>query len=114
MNPNDAQARGIKNGDLIRIFNDRGACLAGLVLSDDIRPGIIQLPTGAWYNPLKPGQIGSLELHGNPNVLTRDKGTSQLAQGSTAHSTLVEVERYEGPDFEVTAFQPPQIVTEGT
>jgi biotin/methionine sulfoxide reductase len=48
MNPKDAQARGMKDGDLIRIFNDRGACLAGLVLSDDIRPGIIQLPTGAW------------------------------------------------------------------
>jgi biotin/methionine sulfoxide reductase len=114
MNPKDAQARGMKDGDLIRIFNDRGACLAGLVLSDDIRPGIIQLSTGAWYNPLEPGQIGSLELHGNPNVLTRDKGTSQLAQGTTANSTLVEVERYEGPDFEVTAFQLPQIVTEGT
>ncbi|MCB0166395.1 MAG: molybdopterin-dependent oxidoreductase [Anaerolineae bacterium] len=114
MNPKDAQARGMEDGQLIRIFNDRGACLARLVVSDDIRPGIVQLPTGAWYNPLEPGQIGSLERHGNPNVLTRDKGTSQLAQGATAHSTLVEVERYQGPDFEVTAFQPPQIVTEGT
>jgi len=112
MNPADAQARGLKDGDLIRVFNDRGACLAGLILSNDIRPGIIQLPTGAWYNPLEPGQIGSLELHGNPNVLTQDKGTSQLAQGCAAHSALVEVERYEGSDFAVTAFEPPQIVTD--
>ncbi len=113
MNPQDAAPRGINEGDLIRIFNDRGDCLAGVSLSDDLRPGIIQISTGAWYNPLEPGQIGSLELHGNPNVLTRDQGTSQLGQGSTANSALVEVERYDGPDFEVTAFQPPQIVTEG-
>ena len=112
MNPRDAQARGIKDGDLIRIFNDRGACLAGVILSDDIRTGIIQIPTGAWYNPLKPGEIGSLELHGNPNVLTRDVGTSQLAQGSSANSTLVDVERYDGPDHDVTIFQHPPTVNQ--
>jgi biotin/methionine sulfoxide reductase len=112
MNPEDARARGIRDGDLIRIFNERGSCLAAAILSADLRPGIIQIPTGAWYNPLEPGQIGCLELHGNPNVLTRDQGTSQLGQGSTANSSLVDAERYEGPEIEVTAFQPPQIVTQ--
>ena len=113
MNPQDAAARGVSSGDLIRIFNDRGACLAGVILSDDIRPGVIQLATGAWYNPATPGQRGSLDLHGNPNLLTRDKGTSKLGQGSAAHTALVEVERYDGPELAVTAFELPAICYPG-
>ena len=48
--------------------------------------------------------------HGNPNVLTPDKGTSRLAQGPIAHTCLVEVERFEGAAPAVTAFEPPEIV----
>ena len=110
MNPQDAAARQINDGDLIRIFNERGACLAAVILSDELRPGVIQLSTGAWYSPAQAGQIGSLEVHGNPNVLTQDKGTSKLGQGTSAHSALVEVERYDGPEVAVMAFQPPEVV----
>lgn len=110
MNPQDASARGIADGDLIRLFNDRGACLAGARLTPDIRPGVICLPTGAWYDPKQPGEAGSLEKHGNPNVLTRDCGTSNLAQGSSAQSCLVEMERFEGDAPPVTAFSPPSLI----
>ena len=72
--------------------------------------GVAVLPTGAWYDPLVPGEIGTLEKHGNPNVLTRDKGTSKLTQGCTAHSCLVQVERFEGEPPPVTAFDPPRFV----
>ena len=48
--------------------------------------------------------------HGNPNVLTPDKGTSSLAQGPIAHTCLVEVERFDGIALAVTAFEPPEIV----
>ncbi len=108
LNPGDAAARAIKDGDVIRVFNDRGACLAGAVLSDGVRPGVIQLATGAWYDPVKPG-IGALDRHGNPNVLTRDEGCSKLSQGSVAHSTLVEVERFDGVAPPVESFAPPEI-----
>jgi biotin/methionine sulfoxide reductase len=107
MHPDDAGARGLKAGDVVRIFNDRGACLAGLRISDGIRPGVIQMATGAWYDPEQPGVPGSLDKHGNPNVLTRDSGTSRLAQGPTAHTTLVQVERFVGEPPPVTAFDPP-------
>ena len=50
----------------------------------------------AWYEALNPHEPNSLEINGNPNVLTRDQGTSNLAQGPTAHSCLVDVEVYEG------------------
>jgi len=107
MNPTDAAAREIKDGDIIRIFNDRGACLAGAVLSDELRRGVIQLATGAWYDPLDPGDADTLEVHGNPNVLTRDVGTSKLAQAPTAHSCLVEAEYYDKPLPEVKVFSQP-------
>jgi biotin/methionine sulfoxide reductase len=109
MNPADAAARGLSEGDVVRVFNNRGACLAGIILSDTVMPGVVQLSTGAWYDPLEPGVVGSLCKHGNPNVLTRDKGTSRLGQGPSAHSTLVEVEKFEGPLPPITAFAPPPI-----
>ncbi len=108
MHPEDAAARGIAAGDVVRVFNDRGACLAGVRVDDGVRRGVVVLPTGAWYDPLVPGEDGSLEKHGNPNVLTLDKGTSKLTQGSIAHTALVEVERYEGDPPPVTAFDLPE------
>jgi biotin/methionine sulfoxide reductase len=50
-------------------------------------------------------------VHGNPNVLTRDVGASTLAQGTSAHSCLVEVERYDGALLEVKAFRQPPMTT---
>ena len=87
MHPADARARGLSEGQIVRIHNARGACRAELRLSDTIRPGVIQIATGAWYDP-----DGDTCFAGNPNALTLDKGTSSLAQGPIAHSCLVKVE----------------------
>ena len=46
------RVRRIDTGDTIRIFNDRGACLASAVVDDTVLLGCIQLPTGAWFDPL--------------------------------------------------------------
>lgn len=51
--------------------------------------------------------MGTLDKHGNPNVLTVDKGTSKLGQGPTTQSALVEIEPYGGDLPEITAFEPP-------
>jgi biotin/methionine sulfoxide reductase len=110
MHPADAAARAIEAGTVVRVYNDRGACLAGVRIDEGVRPGVIVLPTGAWYDPLDPGEPGSLEKHGNPNVLTLDKGTSKLTQGCSAHTCLVEVEKFEGELPPVTAFDPPAFV----
>ena len=107
MNPEDAKARGISPGDVVRVFNDRGATLAGAVITDGVRPGVVVLPTGAWYDPEDPEDPMSLDVHGNPNVLTRDIGTSTLAQGTSAHSALVEVERFDAPLPEIKVFRQP-------
>lgn len=106
LHPEDAAARKISEGDICRVFNDRGACLGTVRISDSVRNGVIQMSTGAWYDPIEPG---GLCKHGNPNVLTLDKGTSQLGQGPIAHSCLVEIERFDGAAPPVTAFDPPEI-----
>lgn len=107
MHPIDAAARGIADGDVIRLFNERGACLAAVRVATDIRPGVVQLPTGAWYDPEDPGDDKPLCVHGNPNVLTRDVGTSALAQGCTGQLTTVQVERFNGNLPPIRAFDPP-------
>ena len=110
IHPAAAAARGIADGDIVRLFNSRGACLAAAVLSDAVRADVLQLATGAWFDPLEPGAPGSLCKHGNPNMLTPDKGTSRLAQGPSAHTCLVEIEKFQGEAPPVTAFDPPQII----
>ncbi len=107
IHPRDAAERSIRDGSIVRLFNDRGACLASASISDCVRPGVVELPTGAWYDPDDPNAEDPLDVHGNPNVLTRDAGTSKLAQGPTAHSCLVDIERYEKPLPDIKVFRPP-------
>lgn len=95
LHPLDAAARGIADGDVVRVFNDRGACLAGVQISDLVRQGVAQLSTGAWYDPQYVDGLGEVCAHGNPNVLTRDIGTSSLAQGCAGQVVLVEIARLE-------------------
>jgi biotin/methionine sulfoxide reductase len=110
MNSADAAARGLAAGDVVRVFNERGAFLAGLMVSDDIRPGVVQIATGAWYDPQWLDGFGVTCVHGNPNVLTRDRGTSSLAQGCSGHVTLVQAVRFNGELPAITVHRPPTIV----
>ena len=110
INPIDAKSRNLKNGDIVKLFNDRGACLAGVIIDEKVMPGVVQISTGAWYDPENPEKNNSICKHGNPNVLTRDKGTSKLGQGPIAHSCLVEMEKYKDKLPKVTAHEPPVII----
>ncbi|MCY4101581.1 MAG: molybdopterin-dependent oxidoreductase, partial [Rhodobacteraceae bacterium] len=113
VNRKNADERGIKSGDTLRIYNGRGSCLATAVVSDRILEDVVQMSTGAWYDPEMPGLIGSLCGHGNPNVLTLDKGTSSLAQGPSAHTCMVQIEKYTGEIPKMRAFEPPDILHHG-
>jgi biotin/methionine sulfoxide reductase len=105
LNPKDAAARGIADGDVVEVFNDRGRSLAGAVVTPDIMQGVARLATGAWYD--HDWQTG-IEKHGNPNALTRDIGASSLSQGCTAQSCLVDVRKVDGPVPPVTAHALPE------
>lgn len=111
----DAKVRGyeairIHPDDAVRVFNTRGACLAGALTTDQIRRGVVQLSTGAWYAPGPGLDLEGTCLHGNPNTLTSDEGTSSLAQRPAAHTCLVRVEKWLGEYPAHTAFAPPEIV----
>ena len=110
IHPADATERNLVDGDVVRVFNDRGACLAGVVLDDGLRPKVVQLSTGAWYDPEDAGDPDALCVHGNPNVLTADVGTSSLAKGCTGAHVLVEIAKHTGPVPPVRAHQPPAFV----
>ncbi len=106
LNPGDAAARGIGHGDTVQLSNERGACLAAACLNPRIMPGVARLATGAWHDPDETGR----DRHGNPNVLTLDKGTSTLAQGSVAQTCLVTVTGPVNVPPCTTAFDPPKFV----
>ncbi|MCR9136452.1 MAG: molybdopterin-dependent oxidoreductase [Alphaproteobacteria bacterium] len=112
INPADAAARGVTTGTVVRVFNDRGACYCGAVLDDTMRPGVIRISTGAWFDPETSGSPTRCK-RGNPNMLTRDRGTSQLAQGPTAQTCLVELERAANPP-EPERYGPPDILDRGS
>ncbi|HYI14824.1 MAG TPA: molybdopterin dinucleotide binding domain-containing protein, partial [Thermomicrobiales bacterium] len=109
MRPDDAAQRGLSDGDVVRVYNDRGAFLAGLDISDDLRPSVVQISTGAWYDPLDSADPDSPCVHGNPNTLTRDVGTSSLAQGCSGQHSLVEIERWVGPLPPISVLEPPNM-----
>ncbi|RZK95457.1 MAG: molybdopterin oxidoreductase [Rhodococcus sp. (in: high G+C Gram-positive bacteria)] len=110
IHPDDAARRGLAAGDVVRVFNDRGACLAGVVVDEGVRRSVVQLSTGAWYDPLDATDPDSLCVHGNPNVLTPDVGTSSLAHGCTGQHVLVDIERYEAELPPIRAYDPPTII----
>lgn len=107
INPVDAEARGIADGDVVRVFNGRGQTLAGAVVTDGIRPGVIRVNEGGWYDPVEPGADGTLCAYGDVNTLTPDLGTSKLAQANCGHTVIADVEKFTGDLPEVTVFDAP-------
>ena len=90
MNRGDALARGISNGEIVRVFNDRGELLTQAKVTDRIMPGVVHLPQGAWYNPDENG----LDRGASANVLTH--GQHSPAGAWPLNTNLVEVERCGG------------------
>jgi len=111
INPEDAKRRGIADGEVVRVYNDRGACLAGAEITDAVRPGVLRLSCGAWFDPAG-SDANTICVHGNANMLTRDYGTSKLGQGPTCATTLVDVECWHGSVPSIRAFEPPPFADE--
>ncbi|VEJ56582.1 trimethylamine-N-oxide reductase TorA [Pragia fontium] len=107
IHPLDAEKRGIKDGDLVRAFNDRGQILVGALVSEDIRDGVVRISEGAWFDPAEPSEEKSLCKNGNVNCLTFDIGSSSLAQGNCGQMAQLEIEKYQGPVLKNTAHDVP-------
>ncbi len=93
MHPEDAAARGIEDGDLVLVKNDRGRIRLPVKLTHRIMPGVTAISQGAWYQPDGDGT----DLGGSINVLTSLRPTP-YARGNPQHTNLVEVEKSASPD----------------
>jgi trimethylamine-N-oxide reductase (cytochrome c) len=109
INSEDAKAKGIKDGDVVRVFNKRGQTLAGAVVTKNISKGVVRMSEGGWYDPMEAGKEGTLCKHGQVNTLTVDIPTSKLASGNSAHTALVDFEKYTGKLPEVSLFKQPKM-----
>lgn len=91
VNEIDAKARGIAQGDLVHIFNDRGCVELPAQVTKRIMPGVCAIPQGAWYKPVvKNGK--TIDVGGCINTLTGHR-PSPLAKGNPQHSNLVEIRK---------------------
>ena len=86
INPLDAQARSIKLGDLVEVFNDRGRIRLPAKVTTRILPGVVSVPQGAWFKP----DANGVDVGGSVNTLTRYH-PSPLAKGNPQHTNLVEI-----------------------
>jgi anaerobic selenocysteine-containing dehydrogenase len=96
IHPSDAQARGIQQDDIVKVYNDRGAVLCIAQVTERVRPGLVHSYEGsARYDPLEPGKAGSIDRGGCMNLLTPSRMLSKNAPGMANHSCLVEVCKWE-------------------
>jgi anaerobic dimethyl sulfoxide reductase subunit A len=86
INPLDAAGRGIGDGDLVDVFNDRGRIRIPAKVTERIMPGVVNVSQGAWYDPDEHG----VDLGGCANVLTNDDHSPGGAL--IMNSALVQVE----------------------
>jgi anaerobic selenocysteine-containing dehydrogenase len=97
MNPKDAEARGIKHHDIVRVYNERGSVLCGALVFERIRTGVVSIDHGARADFIIPGK---LDRGGAINTITPEGLTSKHAGGQATSGFLVEVERVSAQDLD--------------
>ena len=99
MNPKDAEARGLKEGDVVEVYNDRGRVLCGLHVTERVPEGTCHsCESCADYKTLEndPGGENTVEIMGCINNLTPKRFIAKNCHGMAANSCLVEVKKWEG------------------
>jgi molybdopterin guanine dinucleotide-containing S/N-oxide reductase-like protein len=93
INRDDAKARGVKHGDVVRIFNERGSVWYAAYVTERIMPGTIRAPNGSEYRPFKIGDI----YRGLPiNAISPINTISKNVAGMAVTAFLAQVEKWEG------------------
>lgn len=96
IHPSDASARGIRDGEIVKIFNDRGALLCIARVTERVRPGVVHsFESSAKYEPLERGKPGSIDRGGCVNLLAPARMISKNAPGMANNSCLVEISKWE-------------------
>ena len=90
IHPSDAAKRGIVDGEIVKIFNERGGVLCGAYVTERIMPGVISSDHGAKYDPII---LGELDRGGANNTISPHNLTSKNVTGMATSGFLVEIER---------------------
>ena len=103
----DARERGVKDGDLIEVYNDRGAVIVGARVSPNIMKGVISIYEGAWLSKDSKGRCNS----GAINVLTTSVAASDLSQATSANTCLAYFRKCTDAEGPNRAYEPPVVET---
>jgi molybdopterin guanine dinucleotide-containing S/N-oxide reductase-like protein len=96
INPSDAGARGIKDRDIVKLYNDRGTVLGIADVTEMVRPGVVHsYGSSGKYDPVEPGRPGSADRGGCMNLLTSARTISRNVPGMAPNSCLVEIAKWE-------------------
>ena len=93
----DAKRRGIADGDLVKLYNDRAQVLCIAVVTERVRPGVVHSAvSSAKYDPLEPGNPQSIDRGGCVALLTPGRMLSKNVAGMAPNSCLIEIEKWNG------------------
>ncbi len=90
LHPSEAEKRGIRHGDIVSIFNERGTVLGGAYVTERIMPGVVYIDHGAKWDPIVPGEI---DRGGAINTIVPRNTTSKNAVGHAVSGFLVDLEK---------------------
>ena len=105
INADDAKERGIKDGDLVELYNERGSLIVGAVLSHKIMPGVVSIYEGGWPQLDSKGRCNN----GLVNFLTSSQRSSGLSQATSANTCLASLRKCTDPESPTRAFDAPTI-----
>ena len=107
INTQDARKRGIRDGDLVELYNERGALVVGARVSDRIMPGVVSIYEGAWPQLDSKGRCNN----GLVNFITSSRPASGLTQATTADTCLASLRKCTDADPGGSkAYQAPRII----
>jgi trimethylamine-N-oxide reductase (cytochrome c) len=104
VNPKDAQALGLKDGDVAKLYNERGAVLGGIYVTERIMPGVLYQDHGARTDILRYGADG-LDRGGANNLICPSATSSKNAAGEVTNGFLVGIAKV---DLEALAAEFPE------
>lgn len=96
INPKDAEARGINNGDIVKLFNDRGTILVGAYITERAMPGAVIVHKGSRVDPI----TEKLDRGGAANLISPNNQVSKHCKGFAVTGYLVEAAKVEDSEME--------------
>ena len=96
MAPEDAEARGIKNGDIVKVYNERGIILTGARVSQRIAPGSVVVAKGSRVDPIAP----HIDRGGAINLISPEATVSKNCKGFAVTGYLIEAEKLTQEEYD--------------